>query len=65
LIYELVQLERALTALTYVANECWDDLDKYCSNIKPREGRLLQCLNKSSSKVSKRCTQALKDMGAK
>jgi len=59
------QLERALTALTYVANECRDDLDKYCSNIKPGEGRLLQCLDKHSSKVSKRCTQALKDVGAK
>jgi len=60
-----VHLERALTALTYVANECRDDLDKYCLNIKPGEGRLLQCLGKNSSKVGKRCTQALKDVGTK
>ncbi len=25
------QLERAVAALTYVANECNDDLEKYCS----------------------------------
>jgi len=55
------QLERALSALTYVANECRDDLTKYCANIKPGGGRLLQCLDKNDAKVTKRCKQALKD----
>jgi len=59
------QLERALTALTYVANECRDDLTKLCANIKPGEGRLLQCLDKNSAKVSKRCKEALKETGLK
>jgi hypothetical protein len=59
------QLERALTALTYVANECRDDLEKFCSNIKPGEGRLLQCIDKNNAKVSNRCKQALKDTGLK
>jgi hypothetical protein len=59
------QLERAVNALAYVANECGDDLDKYCANIKPGEGRLLQCIDKNKKKVSKRCTQALKDTGLK
>jgi hypothetical protein len=59
------QLERALTALTYVANECRDDLTKFCSNIKPGEGRLLQCIDKNEAKVGKRCKQALKDVGLK
>ena len=59
------QLERALTALTYVANECRDDLEKFCSNIKPGEGRLLQCIDKNNAKVSKRCKQAFKDTGLK
>ena len=59
------QLERALTALTYVANECRDDLKANCSKIEPGEGRLLTCLEKNDAKVSGRCKQALKDVGLK
>lgn len=59
------QLQRAVTALTYVVNECRDDLTKLCSTIKPGEGRLLQCINKNSAKVSTRCKQAMKDTGLK
>ena len=59
------QLERAINALAYAANECWDDLTKYCANIKPGEGRLVQCIEKNDAKVSSRCKQALKDTGLK
>ncbi len=59
------QLERALNALSFVANECRDDLKANCSNIKPGEGRLLACLDKNAAKVSSRCKQALKDVGLK
>jgi hypothetical protein len=65
-LYDAVaQLERALTALTYVANECRDDLMKYCSDIQPGEGRLLQCLDRNDAKVSNRCKQSMKDTGLK
>jgi hypothetical protein len=60
-----VQLERAVAALTYVANECEQDLDKYCAAVEAGEGRLLQCLNKNESKISKRCNQALEDVDLK
>jgi hypothetical protein len=59
------QLQRALTVLTYVANECRTELVNFCSDIKPGEGRLLQCLDKNAAKVSPRCTAALKDTGLK
>jgi len=59
------QLERAVAALSYTVNECRDDLTKFCSDIKPGEGRLLQCLEKNDAKVTKRCKQALKDVGLK
>ena len=59
------QLERALTALTYLANECRDDLKANCADIKPGEGRLLNCLEKNDAKVSSRCKQALKEVGLK
>ena len=60
-----VQLERVVAALTYVANECRDDLRAYCSDVKPGEGRLLDCIEKNNEKVSDRCTQAIKDIGLK
>ena len=60
-----VQLERFVAALSYLANECGDDLDKFCSGVKAGEGRLLKCLDDNAAKISERCTQALKDVGAK
>jgi hypothetical protein len=59
------QLERALTALSYVANECRDDLQKFCANIKPGEGRLMACMDKNEKQLSGRCKQAMKDVGLK
>ena len=59
------QLERALTALSYLANECRDDLKKYCSDVKPGEGRLLDCINKKKDVISDRCKTAFKDVAQK
>ena len=60
-----VQLERFVAALSYLANECDEDLDKFCKGVEAGEGRLLKCLDENSEKISARCTQALKDVGAK
>jgi hypothetical protein len=59
------QLQRAVATLRYVHGECWDDLKTYCANIKPGEGRLLQCLEKNETKVSRQCKQALRESGLK
>lgn len=59
------QLDRAVSALTYVANECNEDLAKHCAEVEPGEGRLLACLEKHEKEVSGRCHQALKDVGLK
>ena len=45
-----VQLERAVAALGYVANECDADLEKHCSSVAAGEGRLLKCLEKTIKK---------------
>jgi len=60
-----VQLERFVAALGYVANECDADLDKFCAEVAVGEGRILNCLDENASKISARCNQALKDVGAK
>jgi len=59
------QLERAVNALSYVVNECADDLDKFCKNVAAGEGRLLECLKKNDAKVSSRCKEARKQVGMK
>jgi len=59
------QLERAITALTYLANECRNDLKTFCSDVKPGEGRLINCIDKNMEKVSSRCKQAIKDVSKK
>jgi hypothetical protein len=58
-------LEKSITGMKYAANECKDDLKAFCADIKPGEGRLLQCIDKNAAKVSKRCTDALKASGLK
>ena len=60
-----VQLERAVAALSYVANECDEDLDKYCAAVAPGGGRLLDCLKKKGKQLTNRCKEALKDVGLK
>ena len=60
-----VQLERFVATLSYVANECDEDLDKFCSKVAVGEDHLLKCLGKNSSKISARCSKALKDDSAK
>lgn len=59
------QLNRTLTNLSYAINECRDDLETYCSEVKPGEGRLLDCINRNEDKVSSRCIDALKLIGLK
>lgn len=55
------QLERILSAVAYVANECDDDLVKFCDDIQVGEGRVIECMEKNKDKLSKRCKQAVDD----
>ena len=57
-----IRLQRALNALSYLANECRDDLRSYCSAVQPGAGRLLTCLDVNQDKVSRRCKNALEDL---
>ena len=59
------QLDRTLTNLSYAIGECRDDLESFCAEVKPGEGRLLDCLSKNETKITNRCNNALKDTGLK
>ncbi len=57
------QLEQAVAALKYAATECKGDLQKFCADVKPGQGRGLACLNKHDKDVSQPCKDALKQTG--
>jgi hypothetical protein len=59
------QLQHAVATLTYVANECADDLKKHCAAVEAGEGRLATCLEKNAKDMSQRCKDAMKDAGVK
>ena len=60
------QLERFVAALSFVVNECEDDLEKYCGSVQAGEGRLAECLLvKNKASISARCSQALEDVDLK
>lgn len=61
----IYQLNRTLANASYAIEECGDDLQANCTEIKPGEGRLLDCLHSNEAKISSRCNQALKDVGWK
>ena len=61
----IVQLERTVAALSYVTNECKDDLINYCSGNAMNAGRLIKCLEKNDDKVSDRCKKVREDLGIK
>jgi hypothetical protein len=45
--------------LEYVIDSCEGDLQKYCSQVTPGEGRLLHCVAAHEDKLSGQCEYAL------
>ncbi len=48
-----------------VVNGCKTELEKYCSNVTPGEGRMLACLYAYEDKLSGRCEYALYDAASR
>lgn len=59
------QLQHAVAALSYGANECKADLEKHCAKVETGEGRLVACLKKNEKDLTARCKTAMKDIGMK
>jgi len=47
------------TLRDYVMEECAADLEQYCSQVTPGEGRLLYCVAAHEDKISGQCQYAL------
>jgi hypothetical protein len=57
------RLERAVSAITYVANECRSELETHCTGVEVGEGRVAQCLKDHAAELSPGCNQALTNVG--
>ncbi|MGD2129589.1 MAG: cysteine rich repeat-containing protein [Lysobacterales bacterium] len=56
------ELDRAVSALNYLANECHDDILNYCGSVQVGEGRIVECLQAKGEDVSAGCRQAMADV---
>ncbi len=59
----MVQLERVVEAISYVATMCRADIDSTCAEIEPGEGRIAQCLLDNRDGLEPACQQAIDDVG--
>jgi Golgi apparatus protein 1 len=57
-----VALEQAIAAISYVSRSCSGDAEKLCPETQPGDGRLLECLESKSDKVSSGCKKAVEDV---
>ena len=57
------QIKALAAALSYVKEECAEDLQQFCKDVPAGEGRVMNCLDSNDDKLSRRCHAALKDVG--
>jgi hypothetical protein len=57
------QLEQFAAAVTHLAIECRDDLEKYCAEVQLGEGRVGTCLLEHKADVTDACRHAIDDVG--
>jgi len=55
------QLEQFAVAVAYLAQQCHDDLMKFCAEVKVGEGRVGSCLLEHQEEVTESCRQAMED----
>lgn len=56
------QLEQAVAALNYLAEQCDADIEKFCAAVELGEGRILECIESQGEAVSEPCRQAIADV---
>ena len=49
-------LEDLASAITHVANACWDDMVEHCAEVQMGEGRVASCLLEHKAKVTEGCS---------
>jgi hypothetical protein len=52
-------LDRAISTIAYLADQCRTDIESKCASIQPGHGRIAQCLADHKASLSEPCTQAI------
>jgi hypothetical protein len=52
-------LERAISTVAYLADQCRADIESKCASVQPGQGRIAQCLLDHKDSLSQPCTQAI------
>lgn len=58
-----MSIRMGAAAIDYSVRACEEDADKYCLEVKPGEGRLVNCIKEHEAEVSEACIVALKETG--
>lgn len=59
----MAQLQRFVAAVSFLVNECEDDLTKHCGDIPMGEGRVASCIMEHEAELTDRCSAAIDDVG--
>jgi Cysteine rich repeat len=57
-------LDRAISTVAYLADQCRADIDSKCASVPPGQGRIAQCLADHKDGLSQPCTQAISTVRA-
>lgn len=49
-------------AIAYVADACSDDIESYCAETEPGDGRILDCLEGKRNQLSETCSTAMSEV---
>jgi len=57
-------LDRAISTVAYLADQCRVDIDSKCASVQAGQGRIVQCLADHKDGLSQPCTQAFSTVRA-
>ena len=57
----LVQLTMILDTVSYVIEQCSNDIDEYCEGVVIGGGRIQQCLSENRDKLEQKCQTAFSE----
>ena len=58
-----MRLEAGMMAIGHSIKSCEADADKFCLDVEPGNGRIVQCLVKNEANLAEQCVTALKETG--
>jgi hypothetical protein len=63
LVEAAMTLEAGMMAIDHSIKACEADADKFCLDVQPGNGRIVECLVQNESNLASQCVTALKETG--